>query len=1076
MQMSRSEPVPERIDGTGCPGLSTAKARFLTLWATASLSRRAGSHPVVSRPAWRCVAVLAILLIVSTGTLPAAEPWRPFIEGLRQRRLHDMALVYLKRMAADPDCPADLKEVIDYEAGITLLTGSRGAGLVALQEQALDDARGRFEKFLAAHPNHEMASLATSQLANVLVERGRIRAARAERSSTLPEQKEKLLAEARQFYAEARAAFAKAEERYIATLKDLRAENDRGKLLDERDQARHNLILAKMYQAGAIRKIAVTYPDGDRRRNENLNESAKRYHAIYDAYYVEPAQKQLTGLYARLWEGCCYKELGQHQRALSIFDEVLTRPGDVPPIRQLKTKTLVAMLETLLGPEVKEYASATEMYHQWEKNVRGSDESSADGLAVKYYAAEAYLERARRLEKGNPKRSELRGKARRLLRSVARFSGDYQAKAKVKLLDPLLKSAKAGPSEPADFAEARDRADAAKDRMQAVALQDRPGQEQGKKKDRDRTQKQIAEEMREAIRYYRMALTLATPETPVDELNVARYYLAYLYWRQHDQYEAAVLGEFLARRYSGIPLARPAAQIAMLAYAELYNRSPAGPSKEFARERMMAMADHVTRRWPTSPEAGDAWITLIETAVIDEDIAAALGYLEKLPADSPRRGEAEVMLGRACWVQWLRAIRRDDADRPGADVLEGMLARARSLLASGVNKVASDGQVDALFVAAELALAKIYLHQNKPAEAARLLEAPGTGVLALVQAGHPASTGPGYDVEIYKTALRAYVATQELGKAEEIMDALEKSVAAGGDARSASRLTEVYIGLGRELQNTLQLLRQQRRADDLKKVSRSFELFLNRISQRKQGNTFNSLAWVAGTSCDMAARFDAGGKTLPPEAEKYYRQAAEIYEKILKRCGQQPRFAPSDGAVDGVRVRLARCLRRLGRFDEAMKLLVDVLARRNRMVDAQVEAAYTYQQWAATRGNAKKYLHAIQGGRRAWRKDGSRVNVVWGWAKLGNLVLRGGSRMATFHEARYNLARCRFEYALTLSGKEKKAMLAQAEKDIMLTELLSPKLGGADRRGQYDALLRRIQDVQGKEPTGLKTSTQSARK
>ena len=116
-------------------------------------------------------------------------------------------------------------------------------------------------------------------------------------------------------------------------------------------------------------------------------------------------------------------------------------------------------------------------------------------------------------------------------------------------------------------------------------------------------------------------------------------------------------------------------------------------------------------------------------------------------------------------------------------------------------------------------------------------------------------------------ALRAYVAVQQLDKAETVMDELEKRVATAADAQAASRLTEVYLGLSRELQETLQLLRRQQRTDELVKVSRGFELFLNRIAERKQGNTFASLAWVAGTFADMAGRFDTGGRTLPPEAK-----------------------------------------------------------------------------------------------------------------------------------------------------------------------------------------------------------------
>ena len=52
----------------------------------------------------------------------------------------------------------------------------------------------------------------------------------------------------------------------------------------------------------------------------------------------------------------------------------------------------------------------------------------------------------------------------------------------------------------------------------------------------------------------------------MDDVNLVRYYLAYLYWSSDQVYEAAVLGDFLASRY---PLGRhrPAARIALAAYA-----------------------------------------------------------------------------------------------------------------------------------------------------------------------------------------------------------------------------------------------------------------------------------------------------------------------------------------------------------------------------------------------------------------------------------------------------------------------------------------------------------------------------
>ncbi|MFH1920662.1 MAG: hypothetical protein ABIP48_12335, partial [Planctomycetota bacterium] len=48
----------------------------------------------------------------------AEEAWR-FLEGLRQRGYHDLAVEYLDRMRASPQCPDDLKEQLDYERGTT---------------------------------------------------------------------------------------------------------------------------------------------------------------------------------------------------------------------------------------------------------------------------------------------------------------------------------------------------------------------------------------------------------------------------------------------------------------------------------------------------------------------------------------------------------------------------------------------------------------------------------------------------------------------------------------------------------------------------------------------------------------------------------------------------------------------------------------------------------------------------------------------------------------------------------------------------------------------------------------------
>lgn len=1090
--------------------------------------RKTGLSPSARRAGLVAIALVCLLAILSPIPASAAERWKPFLEGLRERGLHDMAMVYLDRMAADPNCPADLRAVLDYEAGITLMTGSRASPLTALREQALEDARGRFEKFLAEHPDHDLALLAGSQLANVLVERGRIRADRADSASILPEQKEKLLAEARGFYTQAHTAFAQARDRLAAALKKLPDAGDtpgaatssnraatvreRGTTADAmagplphgrgseragRDpegdgrgseegtgedplvrqrQLEGDLLRTRLFLATAVYEIGMTYPAGNPERKAKLTEAAAAYHAVYKELAADRPEPARAGLFARLWEGRCYRELGEDKKALDIFNELLESLGDAPGAREVATPTLVQTLETLVKPKVHQYTAAIEAYERWAKGLRGDEESSPDALSIKCLAGEAYLRQAATLKKADGDRSKMLKTARRLLRSASRIPGAHQADAKAKLLDPLLGDSGQSSDEPADFAAARDRAEAARDRMEAAELGGPSDVLSDKKPDATARAEQVDRARDEAIRYYRLALSLATRETPIDELNLVRRNLAYLHWTRHDPYDAAVLGEFVARRHSEAAVARQAATIALVAYAELYNTSPTGPAKQFARQRMMAMAEYITERWPTGPEASDAWITLIHAAAVAEgNLDAALGYLAKLPADSSRRGEAEVLVGRVYWSRWADALRRDEGNRPDAKTIDGLLAEAQRLLASGIKRMAAEGQIDTSLVAAVHALAQIYLQQNQPAEAVKLLDDPTVGAMTLVRANHPAVAAKGYDVEICKTALRAYVAARQLDKAEAVMDTLEKRVAAAGDAQAAGRLTEIYLGLSRQLQDSLELLRAQQRNDEVAAAARGFETFLNRIADRKAGNTFASLAWVASTFADMGDRFDAGGRKLAPEAKKFYQRSLDVYDAILERCEKQPQFAPGEPAIDSVKVRSAHLLRRLGRYGEALRRLVDVLARRNRMVDAQIEAAYTYQDWATAGSVPDKYLDAIRGAVPARRKDGSRLNVVWGWGKLSSMILRSRSRPEAFHEARYNLALCRYEYAMTLANAAKKEMLAAAEKDITVTQLLNPALGGDARRRDYDLLMKKIQNAQGREPVGLPATKSSPR-
>ena len=208
----------------------------------------------------------------------------------------------------------------------------------------------------------------------------------------------------------------------------------------------------------------------------------------------------------------------------------------------------------------------------------------------------------------------------------------------------------------------------------------------------------------------------------------------------------------------------------------------------------------------------------------------------------------------------------------------------------------------------------------------------------------------------------------------------------------------------------------------------------------------------------------------PAEAADYYQRAADVYRKIIAASRADEKYAPQPATAAALQISLARCLRRLGKYEEALNALVEVLAVRENRIDAQREAAQTYQAWGEEAPD--NFLLAIHGGRRIERPGGAAVNLVWGWGGIARKVQFNESLQDVFNEARYNLALCRMKYGLGKSDPERTDMLRQAEQDILVVQRLRPDVGGKKWYDKYDGLLRKIQQSLGvkADEQGLKAA------
>jgi tetratricopeptide (TPR) repeat protein len=171
----------------------------------------------------------------------------------------------------------------------------------------------------------------------------------------------------------------------------------------------------------------------------------------------------------------------------------------------------------------------------------------------------------------------------------------------------------------------------------------------------------------------------------------------------------------------------------------------------------------------------------------------------------------------------------------------------------------------------------------------------------------------------------------------------------------------------------------------------------------------------------------------------------------------------SPSALTQVRARQAMALRQLGDYSKAIQLFADVLgSQKKSYLNIQIEAAKTFQQWGISGGNSKAFTKAINGDKPA--RDGR--NAIWGWGRIAKLVAKNEQYRDTFHEARYNIALCRYRLGLSQSGKEKTQTLKRAKSDITITKQLY-RLGKKSQARRYEDLLKKIQRALNENPVGF---------
>ena len=1031
--------------------------------AAPNRSKYAGKHLFLAqaiRNFMRILGAVGCLLIVSVST--AGEPARAFLDGLRVRGYHDVALDYLDQMAESPLAPVDLKQTVLYEKAVTMIAASRLQRDIETQERLLANAQQLLERFVGSQGSHPKANAARSQLGSLIFERARMRVAQSKQGDT-----DQRLAEARKLYQQAFDELRKLQLQIESELDEIplvldSRDRKQSSLIERRKQLRADNLETELLAAAIREEMADAFAEGSTQRDDCLQEAASLYDDIYKNY-----RSRLAGYYARMFQGRCNQRLGKLKDALGYYGELLDQPNESAGIVKLKTETLSLAMECWLAPSQRKYMETIKRGSEWLLSAPPNQKREAVWLAIQFHLARAYAMQADAAKKLDPPNRQVMrrsaSEALALAKFVAAEPGDLQESARELVTSLGGINEDLEDSEPKTFTEARRIGKESLDAIQpaAATLQALQTKLAGDHSPQAQTQLSEANAVYlatrdDALHYFRLALELADESTSQSDLNLTRYFLCYLYFVRQDHFEAALVGEFVSQRYPDSAAALQCANIALASYLRLFE-SDAESERTFEIDRLVSVANHMADRWPQRPESDSALRTIIPHLINAGELRKADQLVSRLGEASPGRMDAEFATGQAMWaesIQLAEQIREFELQGTpdGIDLSvittdrHELEQRAFSLLSAAFHRLPDPAEVTRPRVTALLSLAMAANANSEEEMAVEVLEHDQLGPLTLADQKHEVLSDPRLTEEIYKTALQAYVGSLgadsqgRLAAAKRVMTALQQSIQDDENARK--RMLGVYVSLAQRIESQM----KSATPDAKLEMGGVFEAFLQQLGSESSDPAV--LNWVAETFAGIGGGFDVEGDVAPERAQYYYQQSIAAFQNLLSKNVVTPATATQ------FRVRMARVMVRSRRYNEALAELEQVLATNPKALNVQVTAARLLQSWGKT--DPAKYSAAITGMQPP--------SNVWGWGKIAKGTLNHRQFRETFFEARYELARCQFDLAQQSPTVEKSKLLASAHRNIAQMKQLYPTLGGSESAARYHGLMNQILNAQGKPP------------
>lgn len=624
----------------------------------------------------------------------------------------------------------------------------------------------------------------------------------------------------------------------------------------------------------------------------------------------------------------------------------------------------------------------------------------------------------------------------------------------------------------------------------------------------------------DAYQAFQTAFGFVDDKTPPSELDALKLRFAVFCFSTERFDDAFAAADELVKNRPDFADAPQAATVALRALAasnaKLRSEAADDETLKAASAKLAEYAAYVVERWSAATDAAsvsvvqEAALVRTDAAVASGDLDGARALLEQIPENSPRRAVAELRLGSLLWKTWNeRKVAADanaeiaDAANPNAateaEAADAALAELRdaaekTLLAGLQRKIAESNRskTDYLAIYSAFQLAEIYERAGNVAEAEKWLTHPDFGPLAVVEAALDAASQNGEngetsdasaetanflddDFQTATLALALRVRTADASRLDDAQKTMERLEAvAARNPENASKLTSVYVRLGRRIEERLVELKEAAddgdasKAEELAATTKSFEAFLQRVAQRGDANGYAALRWVADSYLSLGRGLAGTLGDPPPEAVAYFAESGRAYQTILRRIAADPNFAPTANARFVVSTKIVECLRGAGAYEKAFSQLGKLLDERPTNVDLQFEAARTLQ--AAGRKNPTYFAQAIVGG----LPNAQGRSRAWGWnglvAKLARASATNPRLAPAFYDACFEKTRCRYlDARRTTDPAEREKKVRDAETELERLRQVRPDLGGAATFAKFDAAYQNFQKLRGvKKPTSLR--------